>query len=387
MNLKMWQEELREILPQIRAYYRDFHQHPELSGQEVRTADIIASVLTSLGVEVTRFEGCHGLMGTLRNGEGKCVAIRADMDALPVTEASHIDCPSTVEGVMHACGHDVHMALALGSCLWLSQNRDKWSGTVKWLFEPAEETIGGGKMMVEQGCMENPHVDVVIGQHVNPNFEAGKVYTKPGYVSGASDELFITVTGRSCHGAYPEKGVDAIVIAAQIVTALQSLVSRRCSPFDPAVVTIGTISGGTANNIICGEVKMHGTIRTLSPKTREMLRYAVMETVSGIATGMGGEAEATIRPSYGAVFNHEGYHAIVESTVKELLGEDALILRQQPSLGVESFCYFVEKTPGVYYDIGCGVGTALHTPTFCASEDCLLPGIALQCANVLALLK
>lgn len=385
MTMEAWERALADTLPRVKAIRRDLHRRPELSGQEKQTRDFILRLLKEMGISATTFDGCYAVMGRLQNGEGRCVAIRADMDALPVTEATGLSFASERPGVMHACGHDVHMALALGSALWLSQNRDKWRGEVRWLFEPEEETTGGGRLMAAQGCMDG--VDVVIGQHVNPRYAAGTFYARPGYVSGASDRLEIVVKGRSCHGAYPESGVDAIVLTAQVVSALQSLVSRTISPFEPAVVTFGRIEGGTANNIICGEVKLTGTLRTLSPDTRRALQARLVSVTEGVARGMGGDAEVIIDPGYGAVYNDDRAYAVIEKQAEELFGAEKVVRREAASLGVESFCYFIEKTPGVYYDLGSGVGPALHTPGFLVDEDCLLPGLALQCASVLALLK
>ena len=382
-----WEKRLRDVLPKVKELRRYLHQHPELSGKEVNTQQLVISELEALGVEVHTFRDCYGVMGVLRNGEGRCVAIRADMDALPVEEPAGLVFASENAGVMHACGHDVHTALALGSAMWLSQNKDQWRGTVKFFFEPAEESFGGSRIMVEQGCLENPKVDCVIGQHVNPRYEAGTFFAKPGYVSGSSDELRIKITGKTCHGAYPEAGVDAIVIAGQVVSALQSLVSRTISPFENAVISIGTIQGGTANNIICGEVNMVGTMRTLSVETRAALKERIGSVVKGVVQAMGGDGEVTINPGYGAVYNDDGYYARIESLARELVGGHKIIRREAPSLGVESFCYFLKDTPGVYYDLGSGIGTALHTATFMVDEDCLLPGVALQCASVLELLK
>ena len=387
MSLTYWQEQLKDIMPRVTEMRRWMHQHPELSGKEAETQQLLIRELTEMGMEVHTFQDCYGVMGILRNGEGRCVAIRADMDALPVQEPADMPFASKVEGVMHACGHDAHMALALGSAMWLSKNKDKWQGTIKWLFEPAEETFGGGRLMVEQGCLDNPKVDCVIGQHMNPRYEAGTFFAKPGYVSGSSDELRLKISGKTCHGAYPESGVDAIVIAGQVVSALQTLVSRTISPFDPAVITIGTIQGGTANNIVCGEVNMVGTMRTLSAQTRAALKDRIVSVVQGVARAMGGDAEVAINPGYGAVYNHDDYYARIEALAAELVGREKIVRREAPSLGVESFCYFLKDTPGVYYDLGSGVGTALHTSTFCVDEGCLLPGVALQCASVLDLLK
>ncbi|MDO4484391.1 MAG: M20 family metallopeptidase [Clostridia bacterium] len=382
-----WQEALRDVVPHVTALRRELHRHPELSGHEEKTRETLLEALRPLGCKLHEFKNCNGIMATVENGEGDCVAVRADMDALPVCEPAGLSFASANEGVMHACGHDVHMALAYGCCKWLCENRDKWQGTVKFLFEPMEETVGGGKLMVEQGCMENPDVKCVIGQHVNPRYKAGVFFAKPGFVSGSSDDLMITVKGSQCHGAYPEQGIDAIVLSAQIVSALQQLVSRTISPFDPAVVTIGTINGGKANNIVCGEVVMRGTLRTMSADTRKKLQAEIVSTAEGIASAMGGSARVDIIPSYGAVYNDDAFYSIIDREAETLLGRENMVLREAPSLGVESFCYFLDHTPGVYYDIGSGIGTALHTDTFMVDEDCLLPGVALQCASVLALLK
>ena len=387
MSLAEWQSELETVMPRVIELRRALHAHPELGGEEQWTQAVILRELGALGIETHTFRDCYGVMGVLRNGEGRCVAIRADMDALPVQEPEGLDFASGCPGVMHACGHDAHMALALGSAMWLSEHRDRWQGTVKWFFEPAEETFGGGQLMVAQGCLDNPKVDYVIGQHMNPRYDAGVFYAKPGFVSGASDEIRLTVRGKGCHGAYPEAGVDAIVIAGQVVSALQTLVSRTISPFDPAVLTIGTIEGGTANNIVCSEVRMKGTMRTLSGRTRSLLAGRIASTAQGVARAMEGDAEVEVIPGYGAVYNDDSAYALIERAAEGLLGKEKIVRRDMPSLGVESFCYFLKDTPGVYYDLGSGVGTALHTPSFRVDEACLLPGVALQCLSTLALLK
>lgn len=385
MTMREWERSLADVMPRVIALRRELHRRPELSGQEAETQKRIITALTALGIEARPFADCHGVMGVLRNGEGKCIAIRADMDALPVAEETGLPFASETPGVMHACGHDAHMALALGSAMWLSEHRDLWRGEVRWLFEPEEETSGGGRLMAAQGCMDG--VDVVIGQHMNPRYAAGTFFARPGYVSGASDRLVLTVRGKSGHGAYPESGVDAIVVSAQVISALQTLVSRTISPFDPVALTFGTVRGGTAGNILCGEVTFTGTLRTLSPATRKLLNERIVAVSRGVARSMGGDAEVVIDPGYGAVYNDDHAYAIVEAQARALLGEDKIVRREAASLGVESFCYFIEKTPGVYYDLGSGVGTALHTSTFQVDESCLTPGVALQCASVLALLK
>lgn len=386
MDLNGWRDVLRDVMPPVQDIFRQLHRCPEPSGHETQTSRLAADTMERLGIPVRLFDGCHSLMGTLRNGDGPCVAIRADMDALPIQENSGLPYASERPGVMHACGHDAHTAMALGSAMWLSENRHAWRGTVKWLFESAEETTGDARLMVRQGCMRDPAVDVVIGQHVNPRYPAGTFFSRPGCVNGASDDVILTIRGRSGHGAYPESGVDAIVIAAQVLSALQTLISREMSPFEPAALTFGRIQGGHAGNIICDRVTVTGTLRTLTAETHDRLTRRIGEIAGSVASGMGGEALAEIMPCYPPLANDEARYALVEAVAREVLGEGRVIRREKPSLGVESFAFFLDDTTGVFYDIGCGVGSALHTDTFRVDEATLLPGVALQCASVLAFL-
>ena len=379
-------DDVRGLVPWVTECRREIHRHPEVSGEERETSARIRRELEALDIGVRTFGGCHSLMGVLGNGDGPCVAVRAELDALPIREETGLPFASENPGVMHACGHDVHMALALGSARWFAENRDRWRGTVKFFFESEEETVGGGQRMTAQGCMENPHVDCIVGQHVNPNHPVNSFYARSGAVSGASDELTLTVRGASCHGAYPEKGTDAIVIAAQIVSALQTLVSRTVSPFDPVALTFGTVRGGTAGNIVCGEVVLTGTLRTIRPETRAALNAKLRQVSEGIAAAMGGSAVMDIRRSYGEVVNDPVRYALVEELARALVGDGLMVPQAAPSLGVESFSFFLEHTPGVYYDLGCGVGTGLHTPTFRVDEAVLETGLALQVAAVRRLL-
>ena len=387
MDLTRLRETIEPLLPHAVALRREFHAHPERSGEERETRARVVRELTALGIEVHLFEGCQSVMGVMRNGEGPCVAIRADMDALPIAEETGLPFASENPGVMHACGHDVHLALALGSAAWFSAHRDSWRGTVKWLFESEEETVGGGQRMVAQGCMRNPPVDAVLGQHMNPNYPTGTFYARPGFTSGSSDELRLTVTGSACHGAYPQRGVDAIVVTAQVVSALQTLISRSISPFEPAVLTFGVIQGGTAENIVCGEVTLRGTLRTLTPETETFLLERIRRTAEGVAAAMGARAALEVFPSYRPVYNEPALYETVAAQAERILGRERMVLQPAPSLGVESFSYFLKETPGVYYDLGCGVGTALHTPTFHVDEAVIPLGIEMQVASALAIMR
>ncbi len=381
-------QQAQELSPWLVSVRRELHMHPELGGQEQKTQAFVLKILQEMGIETLTYPGQYAVVGLIRGSfPGKTIAIRADMDALPIQEENKCDFISQTPGVMHACGHDAHMAIVLGAARLLSERRDKLHGNVKLFFEPAEETVGGAREMVATGCMENPHVDAVLGLHMLPDQKAGVVYTKPGCVSGASDDINITVHGKSCHGAYPERGTDALLIASQIVVALQTLVSRNVSPLDSAVVSLCKIQGGSARNIICNQVEIEGTLRTLLPEVQESCKRRIVEVAQSLAEGLGGSADVTLRDSYGAVYNNEALYERFAAVAKDIIGEEQMVLRPAPSLGVESFGFFVKHAPGMYYDLGCGIGTPLHTSTFTVDEACLPVGVALQTAMALDYLK
>ena len=370
----------------LKEHRRALHRIPEISFDLPKTQAYILQTLNGIGGFELQKIAKSGVLARLNCGKAKTVAVRADMDALPVEEKTGLAFASEHKGNMHACGHDAHTVMALGSAMWLAANRHRWRGTVKWLFESAEEITGDARIMARQGCMADPAVDVVIGQHVNPRYPAGTFFGKPGCVNGSSDSVTLTVRGRSGHGAYPESGVDAILITAQVLSALQLLISRELSPFEPVAMTFGKIQGGTAGNVICDRVTVTGTLRTLTAEAHDRLIRRIREIAAGVATAMGGEALAYITPCYPPLSNDEARWAVVEAAALEVLGNARVIRREKPSLGVESFAFFLDDTPGVFYDIGCGVGSALHTDTFRVDEAMLLPGVALQCAAVLAFL-
>ncbi len=376
--------DIASLVPSVIDFRRELHRWPEVSGEEKCTKQRIIRELRKLDCEIHEYVDHYGVMAVMKNGLGKCIAVRADIDALPIMESTGLPFSSESPGVMHACGHDVHMAIAMGSARYLDAHRDAWQGEVRFLFEPQEETVGGAKFMTEAGCMKG--VDCILGQHVNPNFPAGTYYCKPGFVSGASDEVEITVKGVSCHGAYPERGVDAVLIASHIVIALQSLVSRSLSPFDSAVLTLGMIHGGKAKNIVSDNVELGGTLRTLRKETRKSMQDGIRTISTSTANAFGGEAVVRIRPGYGAVCNSDTYYPVIEAVAREVFGDAHMIQRQNPSLGVESMYYFMENNDGVYYDIGSGVSTALHTPTLVIDENCITSGMCMQISSVLTLL-
>lgn len=385
MTWSQWERTLTPLLAEVTAIRRTLHRHPELSGQEKATSAMVRSRLEALGIAVSPVEGSCSLVAELVNGEGPCIAIRADMDALPVREKSGYPYPSVAVDVMHACGHDVHTALALGSAMWFAAHRDAWQGTLRWLFEAAEETRGDARLIQRQGFLRG--CQAVMGQHVAPGCPVGAFRYKTGAVCGASDDVTLTIHGASGHGAYPETGRDAIVMAGQIITALQALASRETSPFDPIALTFGRVEGGSAGNILCDRVTLTGTLRTLNAATRSRLHGRIRQVAEGIAGAMEGRAEVQVTPSYPPLCNDPSLTALAADEACRVLGEERVLLREHAGLGVESFAFLLTDCPGVFYDLGCGDGPGLHTAGFCCGDEVLLPGLTLQCAIALRLMN
>ncbi len=275
---------------------RDLHQHPELGLEEHRTSAKVQDLLDEMGIEHVDGLGGTGVLGLIRGtGEGNVVALRGDMDALPIQDAKDVPYASTIPGKMHACGHDVHTTVLLGAARLLQKHRDSFSGTVKLLFQPAEETVGGAKLLIAAGALENPRVDAIFGLHVDPELEVGTVGLHFGQRNASSDNLQIVVHGKAAHAAYPFLGVDAIVAAAHVITALQAIVSRNLDAREAAVVSLGTINGGTQANILADKVELVGTVRCLDPTVRTAVLQRIRETAEAVAQGLGARAEVDDR--------------------------------------------------------------------------------------------
>ena len=369
---------------------RTLHRIPEAGDAEFETQAEICRVLENLGIPYEkRRTSVVALVEGVR--AGKVIGIRADMDALPVNEPEERVYASRHKGFMHACGHDAHMTIALGAAKYFAERRRSLEGSVKFLFQPAEETTGGAAKMIADGCLENPRVDYVIGLHVMPDVPAGKVEVKYGALNGSSDFLGVTIRGKGAHAAYPSTGIDAIMIAAKVVDALHSIVSRYVSPLQEAVLTLGTIQGGTRNNIIADEVRMTGTIRTTNPEVRAAIAERVKAVVEGIPAAFGGSGEVEIRAGYAALINHDWVVDIIAQEATSLLGEGSVLWKEKASMGVEDFSFFVRERPGSYYHLGCGnsakgIDSPLHSNNFDIDEACLPIGVALQVAVTLRLL-
>jgi amidohydrolase len=382
---------------QVIAWRRDIHQHPELGNRETRTSKIVADHLKSLGMEVRTGLAHTGVVGVLKGGKpGPVVALRADMDALPVTEPAGLAFASTAKaeyngqqvGVMHACGHDAHTAILMGAAKILAGMKADLPGTVVFLFQPAEEGVpsgetGGAKQMVADGALANPKVDAVFGLHVWPG-PPGQLMVRSGGTMAGSDQLYITVNGKQTHGAMPSKGVDPVTASAQVILALQTMVTRQMdAAAAPSVVSVGKISGGIRHNIIPDKVEMAGTIRHLDPDTHDELLERVRKTVTGTAAVAGATADVKIEPYAPPVFNPSALVARMTPTLKRVgEGGGGLWIEPPATMGAEDFAWYQKEVPGMFFGLGINKpGIAIrdaapnHSPNFFINEDALRTGV------------
>lgn len=357
---------------------RRLHQYPELSGQEQQTLAFIRTQLDTLSIPYAEYKN-GGICAIIGKGD-RAVGVRGDVDALPVQEETNLPYASVHKGVMHACGHDIHTALLLSLARAFKAEEDTLPCMVKLFFQPAEETVGGAKVMVDSGCMESPKVEKVLALHVDPALPVGHAAYLPGKMNAAVIELDITVKGKACHGAHPEMGVDAIVAAAHMICALQSIPSRFTAPTTPVVLSIGTIHGGNGRNIIAGEVKLQGTVRVLDMETARQVKELIRRTAVASAAAFGAEAEVTLTDDYPALINHQALTLALAAHARELLGTDHVTLLDTPSMGADDFAYFTNAAPGCYFNLGVAgqQGCAsLHSPHFAPDEGCIRTGLAL----------
>jgi len=375
------------INDQVVSWRRDIHANPELGMQEFRTAALVAEHLESLGIDVQTGVGGTGVVGVLEGGRpGPVVALRADMDGLPVTELADVPFASKVTaqwqgrevGVMHACGHDNHVAILMGVASVLAEMRDDLPGTVKFLFQPAEEGPGGAEPMIADGAMENPKVDAVFGLHVFP-FPVGMVSYTVGGALASADEFRVVVRGQQTHGASPWAGVDPIVTAAQIITSLQTVVSRSVDiTQSAAIVTVGQIEGGNRSNIIPDTVLMVGTIRSLSDETRDLVHERVRTIVESVAAANGAEAEMTLGLGYPVTVNDPDLTRQMVPSLRRVAGDG--LVEGTPRTGAEDFSYFAQQAPGLFISLGVGADDPSlvhpnHSPYFYADERALPIGV------------
>lgn len=371
----------RETLSTVVALRRQIHEHPEMGGQEFKTTALVAETLRAAGIPFKRHRPT-GVTAVLA-GKGPCMALRADMDALPLLERNSWRHRSRRPGVMHACGHDAHTAMVLTAALRLKKD-GALPGTVKFFFQPDEEGSGGAAQMIRQGAMSSPQVDAVFGIHVNPRLPAGTVGIKPGPLMAAVDKFEIEIRGEGGHGAYPHEGRDAVVMAAQVINALQTLVSRRVDPVEPAVLTVGTIQGGNRFNILAEKVVLTGTVRTLSHSLHREMPRLIGRTAEGVARSLGGRCRLKYEVLGKAVVNDKNMAAVARRAAEKALGPRRVVDLDRPSMGGEDFSEYMGKAPGCFIYLGTGADGKTrkpwHHPEFFLHEDSLLPGVRFLCA-------
>jgi amidohydrolase len=380
-------ENLFDYLVEVR---RDLHAHPEVGLQEVRTSKKVAEELRKIGLDVQTGIGTTGVVGLLRGGSlGRTIAIRADMDALPVTEQTGLPFASESSGVMHACGHDGHVAMALGTARVLAELREKISGNVKFIMQPAEESYGGASDMVEEGVLQNPAVDAIIALHIDTHEPVGKLSLKSGAIGASVDVFMVSVNGKGGHSSEPQKSVDPIHVAAHAITALQTMITRTLDARDPVVLSVCSIQGGTAFNVIPDNVHFGGTVRTLSEEQRTMIPKRMEDIIRSVTATWGATFDFTYVHGAPVTANEPGMTDLMSRTAADLWGPESVVDMQKPHMGSEDYCYYLQKVPGAMGFLGAakeGNPYPGHHPKFDFDERSLPLGVqilALTAVNFL----
>ena len=369
--------EARAISGELAALRHAFHQEPELGNGEYRTAEKIETYLRRCGLSTRRLLGT-AVIGYLDGAlPGSCAALRADMDALPLQEATGAPFSSRIAGVMHACGHDVHMAAALGAARLLAARQNGLRGRAVFLFQPDEEGNGGAQRMIAEGALAG--VDAVFGAHVSPDLPLGHAGVRYGKFYAASDTFRVIVTGRSAHGAEREKGIDALAAAARMVTAALALPQKLG---EKSVVSVGTLNAGTAGNILAARAEFSGIIRTLGPEARAAMRALFQKTIGAVSLETGAAADCSLRASYPGVVNDDAMTRLVEETARAALGEGRVHRIESPTMTTEDFGYFLQERPGAFYHIGAGCSLPLHNPAFLPDDEAVVFGAALHASII-----
>ncbi|HEY88722.1 MAG TPA: amidohydrolase [Thermoflexia bacterium] len=374
-------EQAQELYEQLVVWRRDFHRHPELGLQEKRTARIVAARLRELGYQVQTGIARTGVVGVLENGAGPVIMARVDMDALPIQELTEAPYASASPGVMHACGHDAHLAIGLGVATLMVQHQDAWSGTFKLVFQPGEEGMNGAAIMVREGVLENPRPERVLVLHVWNDQPVGTVSATPGPVMSSAETWEAQILGKGGHAAMPEQTVDPVVTGALIVNALQTIVSRNVGPLETAVVTVGKLESGDTFNVIPERAVLKGTVRTYEPEVREIVIRRLQEIIEGMAAMMGATAEFKMHALTPAVCNDEAVTAEVQAAIQELLGADGLKIGVR-TMGSEDASFYLREIPGCYFFVGSmpvdGKPIPHHNPYFDIDEQVLPIGVGVM---------
>ncbi len=384
----------KSFFEEVVAIRRHFHQHPELSCEEFQTAEFIGRKLDEYGIPYKKGVAGTGVVGLIegKNASSRCIALRADMDALPLNEANEVDYKSVNQGKMHACGHDVHMSCLLGAAKILNNLKDQFEGTVKLLFQPSEESYPGGAIrMIGEGVLENPKPQFVIAQHVINTLQSGDVGMKAGAYMASTDEIFITVRGKGGHAATPSQVIDPILAASHIIVALQQIVSRNADPVMPTVVSFGRFVGEGRTNIIPDVVQLEGTVRTYNESWRKEVHQQITRIAAGIAEAMGATSEVRIAHGYPFLFNNPGLTEKLQSLASEYLGQEHVKELEQ-RMTAEDFAYFAQKVPSCLYRLGIGnetqgINSNLHSATFDVDEQSIETGMGLMAWITVGMLR
>jgi len=374
---KQYAQEFIEVRHQL-------HAHPELSYQEFETSKFVQEKLTGYNIpfEVKATTGVVGIIEG-KNPTSRVVALRADMDALPIQEENDVPYKSVKQGIMHACGHDVHTTCLLGAAKILSETKDEWEGTVKLIFQPGEEkNPGGASLLIKEGVLENPAPGCIFGMHVNPQLEVGKLSFRDGKVMASADELYITIKGKGGHAAAPHWTVDTILVASHLVVALQQIISRNNSPLSPSVLSITAFNGGFTTNVIPTEVKLMGTFRAMDEEWRFKAHELIRRTTENLVKAMGAEVDLHIDVGYPTVYNHEGLHIQAKKLAQEFMGS-GLVEETEVRMGAEDFGFYSQQVPGCFFRLGTankekGITHGVHTPLFNIDESAIEIGMGMM---------
>ncbi|HEY4111726.1 M20 family metallopeptidase [Puia sp.] len=384
----MLKENIRQLAkkyaPDLIAIRHHLHAHPELSYQEFQTSAFVQEQLQKIGIPFRVMAGT-GVVGLLegKNPGSRVVALRADMDALPILEANDIPYKSRNEGIMHACGHDVHTTVLLGAARVLHQLKEEWEGTVKLIFQPGEEkNPGGASLMIKEGVLKNPVPQAIFGLHVHPGLETGKLSFRGGMVMASADELYITIRGKGGHAAAPHLTVDTILVASHLVVALQQIISRNRNPLSPSVLSITSVQGGHTTNVIPSEVKLMGTFRAMDEEWRFKAHELIRKQATELVHSMGAEIDLHIDVGYPMVHNNESLDQVARAEAREFLGSDR-VLETEIRMGAEDFGYYTQQIPGCFYRLGVmnverGITSGVHTPTFNIDESAIEIGVGMM---------
>lgn len=378
----------QNIFDQLVAWRRDFHRHPELGLDTIRTAGVVAETLREYGYMVQEGIAQNGVIGLLQNGEGPVVMTRVDMDALPIHEANDVPYASQTPGMMHACGHDAHIAIGLGIAKLMAEHREGWQGTLKLIFQPGEEGANGADIMVKEGALDNPRPQAALALHVWNQVPYGLVAASSGPVMAAAEAFRVTITGKGGHGALPDKAVDPVVIAAMTINNLQTVVSRNVGALETAVVSVCSLQSGEAFNVIPDTAELRGTIRTYEPEVRERVLARVRAIVEGTAEMMGGAADLEMMAVTPALVNDPSVTALVQKVIQDLLGPD--VLTSVKTMGSEDAAFFQQIVPGCYIFVGSGpedyAERSHHNPKFEIDERAMISGVAVMVTSLCRLM-